>query len=59
MSSVLEHQDVILMKVQDLKQLLLNVFNTYKLERSLSELIQKIIEDSLQDLVNSIMKISE
>lgn len=51
MSSVLEHQDVILMKVQDLKQLLLSVFTTYKLERSLSELLQKIIEDSSQDLV--------
>ncbi|CAI4037109.1 hypothetical protein SMKI_01G0680 [Saccharomyces mikatae IFO 1815] len=51
MSSVLEHQDVILMRVQDLKQLLLNVFTTYKLERSLSGLIQKIIEDSSQDLV--------
>ncbi|CAI4054608.1 CORVET complex membrane-binding subunit VPS8 SKDI_01G0710 [Saccharomyces kudriavzevii IFO 1802] len=51
MSSVLEHQDVILMKVQDLKQLLLNVFTTYELERSLSGLIQKIIEDSSQDLV--------
>ncbi|CAI6446498.1 CBM_HP2_G0000520.mRNA.1.CDS.1 [Saccharomyces cerevisiae] len=56
MSSVLEHQDVILMKVQDLKQLLLNVFNTYKLERSLSELIQKIIEDSSQDLVQQYRK---
>ncbi|CAI4055750.1 hypothetical protein SUVZ_01G0630 [Saccharomyces uvarum] len=51
MSSVLEHQDVILMKVQDLKQLLLSVFTTYKLERSLSELLQKILEDSSQDLV--------
>lgn len=46
LTSALEHQEVIMMKVKDLRTLLYDVFTTYNIERHISGLILEIIQES-------------
>lgn len=46
LTGVLEHQDVILRRAQDLKQLLVDIFKAYDIEEHISRIVLKIMEDS-------------
>ncbi|GAV55815.1 hypothetical protein ZYGR_0AY02080 [Zygosaccharomyces rouxii] len=46
LTNALEHQEVIMMKAQDLRTLLFDVFTTYDIERQISRLILEIIQES-------------
>ncbi|CCF56088.1 hypothetical protein KAFR_0A06530 [Kazachstania africana CBS 2517] len=52
LSGVLEHTDIIKMKVADIKGLFIDVSTTYNLEEIISELILKITENSSVNIVN-------
>ena len=52
LAGVLEQQDIILMKIEDVRGLLTDVFVSYDLEEQISELILKILEDSASDVVD-------
>lgn len=46
LTGVLEHQDVIMRRAQDLKELLLDIFKAYNIQEHISRMILKIVEDS-------------
>lgn len=50
LTSALEHQEVIMMKAQDLRTLLFDVFTTYDVERNISRLILEIVQESSVDM---------
>ncbi|GMM57183.1 CORVET complex membrane-binding subunit [Maudiozyma humilis] len=52
LAGVLEQQDIILMKIEDVGGLLKEVFINYELEEQISELILKILEDSASEIVD-------
>ncbi|CCK69699.1 CORVET complex membrane-binding subunit VPS8 KNAG_0C06020 [Huiozyma naganishii CBS 8797] len=56
LAGVLEHQEVILMKANDLKEVLLEVYVTYHLEEEVSNLFLKIVEESSVDIVEEYEK---
>lgn len=51
-----EQQDIILSKINDLKDLFSNIFITYHLEKSISETILQIIRDSSSDIIQDYEK---
>lgn len=53
LAGVLENQDVILMKVGDIRELLQKIFVSYNLEEQMSFLVLKILEQSSQDIVHT------
>lgn len=53
LTNALEHQEVILRKAEELKDLLLDIFTAYKVEEHMSRIILKIIEDSSVCIVRS------
>ncbi|CCH61190.1 hypothetical protein TBLA_0E01300 [Henningerozyma blattae CBS 6284] len=52
MAGVLEQQDIIMMKVNTLKDLFGDIFTSYELEKHISSLLLKIIDESSIELIN-------
>lgn len=53
LTNALEHQEVILRKAQELKDLLLDIFTAYNVEEHMSRIILKIVEDSSVSIIRS------
>ncbi|QLQ79782.1 hypothetical protein HG537_0C04310 [Torulaspora globosa] len=51
LTNVLEHQDIIMKRIQDLKELLLDIFAAYNIEQHISRLILKILQSSSTDMI--------
>ncbi|QLL32902.1 hypothetical protein HG536_0D04240 [Torulaspora globosa] len=51
LTNVLEHQDIIMKRIQDLKELLLDIFAAYNIEQHISKLILKILQSSSTSMI--------